>query len=167
VESKTLFGGVQHDSPALRLELNVGEFFRRLSLRTPAFNVHLYSKSPCTTCMGAPPPWRKHGPDFLEALEPQARSLEQCDCTSQLHSHSLQAFIAFCQDHSDRCLQRFWKFWGFSVIWNCRGRQVAHWNPRLIRCLPQENKGNHPIALGPRNSVIFPRYNAHACIASR
>ena len=44
MKSETLFGGVQHDSPALRLELDVGESFRCLSLQTPAFKVHLFQE---------------------------------------------------------------------------------------------------------------------------
>src|SRR2546430_6215209 len=44
MKSETLFGGVQHDSPALRLELDIRELFRCLSLQTPPFKVHLFQE---------------------------------------------------------------------------------------------------------------------------
>ena len=80
MKSETLFGGVQHDSPALRLELDVGESFRCLSLQIPAFKVHL-SKSLSTLFMRAPLLRRKHGPDSTEAFE-QTESLR---ATTQLY----------------------------------------------------------------------------------
>src|SRR5256885_5824540 len=67
VKSETLLGGVQHDSPALRLELDVREFFRLLSLQTPAFKIQLL-REPLDTVHRCASAAAKAWQDFAEAI---------------------------------------------------------------------------------------------------
>src|SRR6266849_10661282 len=46
LESETLIGSIYDDSAALRFELDIGEFFRPLSVGTTAFGFHWCSRAP-------------------------------------------------------------------------------------------------------------------------